>query len=184
MNASEKLNPTVKMAVVDALPVLFFAVSMSLLAVMLQSWLFAAGAFLSFLAGTGKVLWKLFLATKKTAYDFLKKPFPILMSAGFLLMILAVVLSAGSINWNTVHLHIFSIPGLIHYGLGLAFFITMIVLGFTLDMNLEKSNWIEQIVNCLAQGFILIGVIYSFIGTLYYHPDETALTNTYGITLS
>lgn len=184
MRATEKLHPTVKMAVVDALPVLFFAVSMSILAVMLKSPLFGLGAFLSFLAGTGKVLWKLFLAVKKTAYDFLKKPFPILMSLGFILMIVAVVLSGRRINWNAVHLHLFSLPGFIHYGFGLCFFIVMIVLGFTLDMDMEKSNWIEQIVNCLAQGFILLGIVYSFIGTFYYHPDETALVNTHGITIS
>ena len=56
---------TLKLALVDAIPVVEFSVSMMAIASKFKSALFALGACCSTLAGCGKVLWKILLAVKK-----------------------------------------------------------------------------------------------------------------------
>ncbi len=66
---------TPALALVDALPVLFFGISMLLAAHRLQSVLFAVGVALITLAGCGKVLWKLLLAVWKKDAPWLNRYF-------------------------------------------------------------------------------------------------------------
>ncbi len=56
------VDATVGMAVMDAFPVLFFAVSMILIGLIFHSVIFDMGAVLCILAGAGKVVWKFGLA--------------------------------------------------------------------------------------------------------------------------
>ena len=60
----EKKEFTLTLALVDALPVLFFGGAAAMLGVKLQSALFIVGAALCLLAGAGKVAWKVLLALK------------------------------------------------------------------------------------------------------------------------
>ena len=57
-------NFTLSLALVDALPVLFFGGSMILIGLLFGSPLFLIGAALCFWAGAAKVLWKIIVLTK------------------------------------------------------------------------------------------------------------------------
>ncbi len=152
---------TVALALVDALPVLFFGGSMAILAARFGSPLFAVGAGLCIVAGLCKVLWKLLLGLKKGNFAFLTKPFVPCMAGGFLLMLAAV-----AINWKRISLaalwaDISSLPSAAFFALGLAAMAAMGVLAKKLDQKSAKSNWCEQIVNSVAQGAILLGVLFT-----------------------
>ena len=56
---------TLSLALVDALPVLFFGGSMILIGVLFGSVMFMLGAVLCFWAGAAKVLWKVIVVKKK-----------------------------------------------------------------------------------------------------------------------
>ena len=58
-------NFTLSLALVDALPVLFFGGSMILIGLLFKSVLFMIGALLCFWAGAAKVVWKVIVVTKK-----------------------------------------------------------------------------------------------------------------------
>ena len=58
----EKQSFPLSLALVDALPVLFFGAAAAILGVKLRSVVFIVGAALCLLAGAGKVVWKLLIA--------------------------------------------------------------------------------------------------------------------------
>ena len=66
---------TLGLALVDAIPVLSFGVSMVIIAGRFRSPLFLVGAALSVLAGCCKVAWKLVLGITKKDLRWLNKPF-------------------------------------------------------------------------------------------------------------
>ena len=79
---------TVSLALVDALPVLFFGVAAVALGVKLRSPLFFLGAIVCLLAGTGKVLWKLLIALRGRDVALLGAQLRYLMPSGFALMLI------------------------------------------------------------------------------------------------
>lgn len=64
-------NFTIGLALVDAIPVLFFGAATILIGLIFKSWLFITGAVLCFTGGAGKVLWKILVATIKKNIWFL-----------------------------------------------------------------------------------------------------------------
>ena len=93
---------TVALALVDAIPVLFFGASMILIAAGFSSPLFMIGAVLSTLAGCCKVAWKLILGTSKKDVKWLNKCFLPLMGAGWLLILISLIFirnGAASTEW-------------------------------------------------------------------------------------
>ena len=95
---------TIALALVDAIPVLSFGLSMVILASRFQSPLFMIGAILSVLGGCCKVAWKLVLGIWKKDLRWLNKPFVPMMAGGFLLLLVSVLLNITKINWGTWHL--------------------------------------------------------------------------------
>ena len=93
---------TVGLALVDAIPVLGFGISMVIIASRFQSPLFMIGAALSVLAGCCKVAWKLVLGIAKKDLRWLNKPFVPMQAAGFLLMLISFVIGFGKISWSGV----------------------------------------------------------------------------------
>ena len=79
---------TVGLALVDAIPVLSFGISMVIIASRFDSPLFLIGAALSVLAGCCKVAWKMVLGIAKKDLRWLNKPFVPMQATGFLLMML------------------------------------------------------------------------------------------------
>lgn len=150
---------TLALALVDALPVLFFGTSCILIGLLFRSGLFIVGAALTFLGGLGKVLWKVFLGTVKRDVAFLNKQFRYTMGLGFLLILLSLVLGFRRISLSAILAAVTGIPQLIFFICGICGMITMGILASKLDSSKAKSNWIEQCVNTFAQGCILIGIL-------------------------
>ena len=153
---------TVGLALVDAIPVLSFGISMVVIAARFQSPLFMVGAALSVLAGCCKVAWKLVLGIAKKDLRWLNKPFVPMQAAGFLLMLVSFVIGFDKINWANVGAAILSRPSV-------ALFIAWIaLLGFMgwyrknrFSNDDARSNWTAQIVNAVAQTCLLLGILFA-----------------------
>ena len=78
---------TLQLAIMDAVPVVFFGIAAIMLGVKLRSWVFFVGALLCFLAGFGKVLWKFLIAIARKDVALLGMQLRYVMPAGFFLMI-------------------------------------------------------------------------------------------------
>ena len=156
---------TLGLALVDAVPVICFAAGMALVAARFGSPLFAVGALLSVLAGCCKVAWKLLLAIRKKDAAWLNRPFVPMQAAGFLLMLLAVILNFSRISWAGVLAAVTTLPAP-------AFFLAWIALmgfmgwyrrhGFRKDD--ARSNWTAQLVNAAGQLCLLLGVLFAVSG--------------------
>ena len=153
---------TVGLALVDAIPVLSFGISMVIIASRFQSPLFMIGAALSVLAGCCKVAWKLVLGIAKKDLRWLNKPFVPMQASGFLLMLISFIIGFGKIHWAGVGTALISFPSL-------AFFIAWIGLmgfmgwfrGHKFSNEDAKANWTAQIVNAVGQTCLLLGILFA-----------------------
>ncbi len=151
---------TVALALVDAVPVLLFGASMILVAGKFGHPLFIAGAVISTLAGCCKVAWKLILGLWKKDLRWLNKPFVPMQAAGFLLMLVSFILGFGRISWGGVLTGICSFPALVFFlgWLGLMGFMGWYRKNKFSNQD-ARANWTAQIVNCLGQGCLLLGIL-------------------------
>ncbi len=153
---------TLGLALVDAIPVLSFGISMVIIASRFRSPLFMIGAGLSVLAGCCKVAWKLVLGIAKKDLRWLNKPFVPMQATGFLLMLISFIIGFGKIHWAGVGAAILSLPSLL-------FFIAWIALmGFMGWFRKHKfsnedaaSNWTAQIINAIGQTCLLLGILFA-----------------------
>ncbi|MBE6942984.1 MAG: hypothetical protein E7453_01805 [Ruminococcaceae bacterium] len=153
---------TLALALVDAIPVLSFGISMVIIASRFHSPLFMVGAALSVLAGCCKVAWKLVLGIWKKDLRWLNKPFVPMQGAGFLLMLISFIIGFGKIDWAGVLAGITSIPSLL-------FFVAWIgLMGFMGWYRKNKfknddahSNWTAQIINAVGQTCLLLGILFA-----------------------
>ena len=153
---------TIGLALVDAIPVLSFGISMVIIASRFPSPLFMIGAILSVLGGCCKVVWKLVLGIWKKDLRWINKPFVPMMAGGFLLLIVSVIAGFGKIQWAGVGAAILSFPSVL-------FFVAWIgLMGFMgwyrkhkFSNEDAKSNWTAQIVNALGQTCLLLGILFA-----------------------
>ncbi len=153
---------TLGLALVDAIPVLSFGISMVIIASRFDSPLFMVGAALSVLAGCCKVAWKMVLGIAKKDLRWLNKPFVPMQATGFLLMLVSFVINFGKIDWPGVGSAILSLPSLL-------FFIAWIgLMGFMGWFRKHKfqnddahSNWTAQIINAVGQTCLLLGILFA-----------------------
>ena len=153
---------TIGLALVDAIPVLSFGISMVIIASRFNSPLFMIGAALSVLAGCCKVAWKLVLGIAKKDLRWLNKPFLPMQITGFGFIIGSLLTSLGKINWASVLKAVTSLPSIL-------FFIVWIgLMGFMgwfrkhkFSNEDAKSNWIAQIINAVGQTCLLLGVLFA-----------------------
>ena len=153
---------TIGLALVDAIPVLSFGISMVIIASRFPSPLFMIGAILSVLGGCCKVVWKLVLGIWKKDLRWINKPFVPMMAGGFLLLIVSIVAGFGKIHWAGVGAAILSFPSIL-------FFVAWIgLMGFMgwyrkhkFSNEDAKSNWTAQIVNALGQTCLLLGILFA-----------------------
>lgn len=153
-------NFTLSLALFDALPVLFFSISMILIAMHFQNACFLTGAVFCSVAGCGKVLWKILLSARNKNFMLLNRQLRILMPTGFLLIILGLILGRTSIHPELLIKSILGFPSVIFFSITVAGMICMTIFAFTLDGTSAKANWMEQITNAVAQGCFLLGVIF------------------------
>ena len=153
---------TIGLALVDAIPVLSFGVSMVIIASRFPSPLFMIGAILSVLGGCCKVAWKLVLGIWKKDLRWINKPFVPMMAGGFLLLIISLIVGFSKIHWAGVGAAILSFPSIL-------FFVAWIgLMGFMgwfrkhkFSNEDAKSNWTAQIVNALGQTCLLLGILFA-----------------------
>lgn len=153
---------TLGLALVDAIPVLSFGISMVIIASRFQSPLFTIGAILATLGGCCKVAWKLVLGIAKKDLRWLNKPFVPMMASGFLLLVVSVLLNITKIHWADVGAAIVGLPSIL-------FFIAWIgLMGFMgwfrkhkFQNDDAKSNWTAQIVNAVGQTCLLLGILFA-----------------------
>ena len=153
---------TVALALVDAIPVLSFGISMLIIASRFESPLFLFGAALSVLGGCCKVAWKLVLGIAKKDLRWLNKPFVPMMASGFLLLIVSLVLGFGKINWANVGGAIISLPSIFFF---LAWIGLMFFMGWYRKNRFKnedaKANWTAQIINAVGQTCLLLGILFA-----------------------
>ena len=153
---------TLGLALVDAIPVLSFGISMVIIASKFGSPLFMVGAALSVLAGCCKVAWKLILGIWKKDLRWLNKPFVPMQASGFLLMLVSFVIGFRKISWPAVGTALVSFPSLL-------FFVAWIgLMGFMgwfrkhkFSNDDAKSNWTAQIINAVGQTCLLLGILFA-----------------------
>lgn len=150
---------TVSLAAVDALPVLFFGIAAAVLGLKLHSAVFFIGAIICLLAGAGKVLWKLLIALRQKDVPLLGAQLRYLMPLGFLLMILGAVLSDQNQLKTLLHAAV-QMPSALFFLLGILGLTGMILCAKKFDRHDVKGNWIEQIINAVAQGCVMLGVLF------------------------
>ena len=153
---------TIALALVDAIPVLSFGISMVIIASRFNSPLFMVGAALSVLAGCCKVAWKLVLGIAKKDLHWLNKPFVPMQATGFLLMLISFVVGFHRINWAGVGAALLSFPSLLFFVAWIGF------MGFMgwfrkhkFSNNDAKANWTAQIINAVGQTCLLLGILFA-----------------------
>jgi len=153
---------TLGLALVDAIPVLSFGISVAIIACRFKSPLFMIGAALSVLAGCCKVAWKLVLGIAKKDLRWLNKPFVPMQAAGFLLMLVSFVIGFGKISWSGVLAAVTGLPSIAFFALWLVGMGTMVwYRKAKFRQEDAKSNWTAQIINSAAQTFLLLGILFA-----------------------
>ena len=163
---------TMGLALLDIMPVLLFLASGLIMYSMYGSPLLLAGVLARFTGGLCKAIWKMIVVVSKNDLPGLTRIFHILMPAGFALMMLSVPAggkAAISGLWRSVTM----MPASILFIAGFALMCLMGYLGSHMDSS-ARSNWIEELVNSLAQLAVLAGVIAVYFGT-FYHADAVAI---------
>ena len=113
-NANKYDGYNLSLALVDALPVIFFLIGGLLLFRIFPSKWFILGISLSTLAGAGKVLWKILLI-RKIDFSGLNRQFRFLMPAGFGFLLFSMLLNMHAINWNGIGRAVTSFPSLFFF---------------------------------------------------------------------
>lgn len=153
---------TIGLALVDAIPVLSFGISMVIIASRFDSPVFMIGAALSVLAGCCKVAWKMVLGITKKNLQWLNRPFVPMQAAGFLLMLVSFVLGFGAIDWSGVLTAVTGIPSVLFF---LAWIGLMGFMGWFRKNRFRNddahSNWTAQIVNAVGQTCLLLGILFA-----------------------
>ena len=163
---------TMGLALLDIMPVLLFLASGLIMYSMYGSPLLLAGVLACFTGGLCKAIWKMIVVVSEKDFSGLTRMFHILMPAGFALMILSV-LAGGKAAISGLWRSLTMMPAAILFIAGFVLMCLMGYLGSHMD-NSARSNWIEELVNTLAQLAVLAGVIAVYFG-IFYHADITAL---------
>lgn len=150
---------TLGLALVDALPVIFFAGSMFLIGQRFSSNLFMLGAVLCLIGGAGKVLWKVIVVLKRKNVWPLFVQMRFLMPLGFLLMICSLIANADRISFDEIIKACTGFPTIVCFAAGIAGIVLMTIFAMFLDSSDVRANWIEQLTNGLAQGAFFLGIL-------------------------
>ncbi|MBO4446453.1 MAG: hypothetical protein IK036_04645 [Clostridia bacterium] len=166
---------TVKLALVDSLPVIFFSLALILVATALSGtgltfWVVLIGAIMIVISGLCKVLWKLLLGLKIGDVKILNKIFVPFMAGGFVITLVGVIIGTvtKAIKWSAILPAIASFPALVFFILG---FCGLCGMGYVKSSNKRddfnkdaRKNWIAQFVNAFSQLMIFLGTLFALKG--------------------
>ena len=147
------------LALMDALPVLFFDASMALVAGRFASVVFRLGAAVIVLASCGKVLWKLLLSLCRRNVLWLNRYFIPCQISGFALILLSFALNLRTIRWGSVLAQLTHFPSAVFFLLWLCGMACMSWYRKNRFDNSLKANWTAQLINTAAQGALLAGIL-------------------------
>lgn len=150
---------TLSLALVDALPALFFAVSMALVAGRFASVVFRLGAAVIVLASCGKVLWKLLLSLYKRNVPWLNRCFIPCQISGFGLILLSLALNLRTIRWQSLLAQLTHFPSVVFFLLWLCGMGCMSWYRKNRFDHSLKANWTAQLINTATQGALLAGLL-------------------------
>ncbi len=150
---------TLSLALIDALPVLFFCASMIVISRLFSSNLFLIGALLCMIAGAAKVLWKIIVVLKKKNIWFLFLQMRILMPIGFVFIVISLIMKRSEISLAGMGRAFMHMPSMLFFVIGILGMVLMMVFAVKLDSSDVKANWIEQLTNGIAQAAIFIGLL-------------------------
>lgn len=150
---------TLSLVLVDAVPVILFCMTMFILTKRFPSKLFLIGIVLIAFAGICKVLWKLIVVLLKKSIWFLFIQMRITMPIGLLFVIVSLFVNRSLLSMEKIIRDIASMPQIVFFVIGGIGMILMLIFGFTLDGRKVKNNWLEQIVNSIAQLSFFVGVL-------------------------
>lgn len=159
-NKKKYENFPLSLALFDALPVLFFCCSMLVIGIRYKSPAFLAGSVLCVLSGMGKVLWKIILAASAKDIAWMNRQMRILMPVGFLLILIGIL--TGGVDFSALGRAVTSYPSILFFAVTVLGMIGMSIFAVKLDSTKVRSNWIEQITNAIAQGCLLLGILFAF----------------------
>lgn len=145
------------LALVDAVPVLFFGIAAIVLGMKVRSAVFFAGALLCFLAGFGKVLWKFLIALTGKDVEYLGMQLRYVMPAGFLLMAVGAFMADRNVVNSLVN-GALKMPSILFFIIAVCALTGMVVCARKFDRHDVRGNWIEQGINIVAQGCVMLGV--------------------------
>lgn len=149
---------TVGLALLDAVPVLFFAGSMLCIYGKFDSPLFLIGAMCSVLAGLFKVIWKLILGTAKKDVRWLNKGFLPLQITGFLLILTSLIVGWKKISLRAIGAALVSFPSVLFFLLFITGMVAMSVYVKRFD-HTARANWMAEMINSVAQGALFVGLM-------------------------
>lgn len=131
---------TLRLAMVDALPVVFFCASMIVISRFFSGRLFLLGALLCFIAGAAKVLWKVIVVLKKKNIWFLFLQMRILMPIGFGMMMLSLIINRSEISIAGMGAAFLCMPSLVFFLIGILGMALMMVFAAKLDSSDVKAT--------------------------------------------
>lgn len=153
---------TLGLALVDAIPVLSFGISMGIIAARFDSPLFLFGATLSILAGCCKVAWKLVLGIARKDLRWLNKPFLPMQITGFGFILGSLITGIRKIRWAAVLAAGLSFPSILFFA---AWIGLMSFMGWYRKNKFKQddahTNWTAQIVNAIGQTCLLLGILFA-----------------------
>lgn len=153
---------TVGLALVDAIPVLSFGISMLIIATRFDSPMFIIGAVLSTLAGCCKVAWKLVLGVWKKDITWLNKPFLPMQITGFGFIIGSLIGGFRKIRWAGVFRAVLGFPSILFFGVWISCMFGMSwYRKHKFQRNDAHSNWTAQIINAVGQTCLLLGILFA-----------------------
>ena len=153
---------TLALALVDAIPVLSFGISMVIIASRFRNPLFIIGAALSVIAGCCKVSWKLVLGIWKKDLRWLNKPFLPMQCTGICFIFGSILTSLGKINWAGVLTAVTGIPGILFFIAWIALMGTMVwYRKHKFKHDDAASNWTAQIINAVGRTCLLLGILFA-----------------------
>ncbi len=158
---------TVGLALLDAVPVLFFSFTGIIIGLAASSPIILIGAVLCVLGGLCKVIWKLLLGLGKGNFQALNKAFIPFMGVGFLVYVGGIVYAfvKGALNAKTIAKKMAKFPSniLLAIGAGLMGAMGKVKNAQSRDdFNKDaKKNWLAECVNGSAQLCIFLAVLFA-----------------------
>lgn len=142
---------TLKLAMVDCIPVICFLLATLRIYHFFPSMLFLFGALTCVLGASLKVTWKFILALKQQNIFILSKQMRYTMSLGFGLMLLSTIIHHHLISLKAIFFALRTFPTSLFLLISFSCLMAMSYCARHLDQSDASHNWLEQCINILAQ---------------------------------